>query len=975
MKGQSASTSGAAGYFQNTNAGGKSLVATTSAGADALTVLASGNVGIGTAAPTQKLDVAGNILTSGSLITGGYTMNVGANLAGKVLTSDLNGNATWQTPAGGLSGSGTASRVAKFTAANTLGDSSIFDDGTNVGIGTTGPLMKLEVNSASGGAAIHGKHTAASGVTFGVWGLSNSLDPDASGIRGDGKVGVWGSGVTGVYGTSDATSAKGVHGRATTGSGVTYGGFFESQSSNFARGVFGVATSTVAGIGVHGRAGGGGDTILVFEDRVGVFGESTNGKGVYGRASGVDAPTYGVFGEGGTGVYGTGGTYGVRGQSSSSTGFGGHFNNSNASGKALVATTSAGADALTVLAGGNVGIGIGAPTAKLHIAGTAGVDGIRFPDGTLQTTAAAGGGTASDVNCGAPCVASSEIVDDTITNGDINVSAAISPGKIAGTAAVLGSNTFSGGQIVNVSDGVLTPSGGSGALYAYNTDTSAPGNFGAIVGVYAKSDNGPGVIGEGASGGSFVTTSSIGVAVYGSAPLSSGNSIGGSFSSGSSSGKGILAQAGATSGSTIAGHFFNASTSGIAVFADSFGATGATYGGKFQAASANGFGGWFQNSEAGGNGKALVAADHLGNEALTIKGNGNVGVGTAAPAVKLDVWGADPFSGTFLNGSGPTSGTADLMSTDTAIAADRGPILALGGYRASGGTDPGVFAGIRGAKENAVDGNRDGYLAIYTTQTGVAFAERMRVTSSGNVGIGTATPVSRLTVNSGANTNIGDMGCVGTFGGIAFVNTPGPCTNYNLLGSATTLYLNRPSGGEIRFRENNGDQMIIAAGGNVGIGTTAPTQKLSVNGDANKVGGGSWLVFSDARLKNVAGPFQGGLREVLQLNPVRFRYKDDNALGIGNQKEHIGFVAQEVEKVIPEAVTMGAEGYRSLNNDPILWTMLNAIKEQQGQIASQQAENAALRATVESQQQRVERLERLIEQRLGAQVSKAVSGQ
>ena len=38
--------------------------------------------------------------------------------------------------------------------------------------------------------------------------------------------------------------------------------------------------------------------------------------------------------------------------------------------------------------GGNVGIGITAPTAKLHIGGTAGTDGIRFPDGTLQTTAA-----------------------------------------------------------------------------------------------------------------------------------------------------------------------------------------------------------------------------------------------------------------------------------------------------------------------------------------------------------------------------------------------------------------------------------------------------------------------------------------------------------------------------------------------------------------------------------------------------------
>jgi hypothetical protein len=41
---------------------------------------------------------------------------------------------------------------------------------------------------------------------------------------------------------------------------------------------------------------------------------------------------------------------------------------------------------------GNVGIGTNSPTAKLHVGGTAGTDGIRFPDGTLQTTAAAGVG-------------------------------------------------------------------------------------------------------------------------------------------------------------------------------------------------------------------------------------------------------------------------------------------------------------------------------------------------------------------------------------------------------------------------------------------------------------------------------------------------------------------------------------------------------------------------------------------------------
>jgi hypothetical protein len=56
------------------------------------------------------------------------------------------------------------------------------------------------------------------------------------------------------------------------------------------------------------------------------------------------------------------------------------------------AVNIAGADGLTV--SGSVGVGTTAPTAKLHIAGTSGVDGIRFPDGTLQTTAGSGASAA-----------------------------------------------------------------------------------------------------------------------------------------------------------------------------------------------------------------------------------------------------------------------------------------------------------------------------------------------------------------------------------------------------------------------------------------------------------------------------------------------------------------------------------------------------------------------------------------------------
>jgi hypothetical protein len=129
-----------------------------------------------------------------------------------------------------------------------------------------------------------------------------------------------------------------------------------------------------------------------------------------------------------------------------------------------------------------------------------------------------------------------------------------------------------------------------------------------------------------------------------------------------------------------------------------------------------------------------------------------------------------------------------------------------------------------------------------------------------------------------------------------------------------------------------GYQRVYIMGSRVGIGTTSPNQKLSVNGDASKVGGGSWKTFSDERLKNILNNFEAGLEEILKLQPIKYRYKKDNSINIPDEGVHIGFSAQEVQKVIPEAVNESNEGYLMVDNDPILWAMLNAIKEQQVQI-------------------------------------------
>jgi len=92
------------------------------------------------------------------------------------------------------------------------------------------------------------------------------------------------------------------------------------------------------------------------------------------------------------------------------------------------------------------------------------------------------------------------------------------------------------------------------------------------------------------------------------------------------------------------------------------------------------------------------------------------------------------------------------------------------------------------------------------------------------------------------------------------------------------------------------------------------------------------LNFSDERLKTIKGQFNSGLKAVMQLTPIRYEYLKNNALGLKSEGDHIGFGAQTLQKVIPEAVTQNSSGYLMVNNDPVMWTMLNAIKEQQKEI-------------------------------------------
>lgn len=118
----------------------------------------------------------------------------------------------------------------------------------------------------------------------------------------------------------------------------------------------------------------------------------------------------------------------------------------------------------------------------------------------------------------------------------------------------------------------------------------------------------------------------------------------------------------------------------------------------------------------------------------------------------------------------------------------------------------------------------------------------------------------------------------------------------------------------------------------VGIGTDSPTAKLSVNGSVNKPGGGMWSTFSDKKLKTDISLFTDGLEKVKKITPVRYRY--NGKLGLPNDKNYVGVIAQDIQKIIPysvEKIMLNIDEepseVLSFNSSSLLYLAINAIKE------------------------------------------------
>ncbi len=150
--------------------------------------------------------------------------------------------------------------------------------------------------------------------------------------------------------------------------------------------------------------------------------------------------------------------------------------------------------------------------------------------------------------------------------------------------------------------------------------------------------------------------------------------------------------------------------------------------------------------------------------------------------------------------------------------------------------------------------------------------------------------------------------------------------------------------------------------GSLGLGDDSPDFTLDVVGticqDTDGNGSCDGTVSSDARLKKNVATLTHGLDKVRALRGIEFEWREDvypaSHLGQGKQ---IGFVAQEVEQVLPELVYEDGQHYKMVDYQKVTAVLVEAVKEQQAEIGRLRADVVAQREINERMEARLSALE------------------
>ncbi|MEK9158190.1 MAG: tail fiber domain-containing protein [Patescibacteria group bacterium] len=312
---------------------------------------------------------------------------------------------------------------------------------------------------------------------------------------------------------------------------------------------------------------------------------------------------------------------------------------------------------------------------------------------------------------------------------------------------------------------------------------------------------------------------------------------------------------------------------------------------------------------------------------LHIDNNGNVGIGTTGPTSTLDIQAATATS--LLKSTTGTNASYHAVS-------NTGGSLYMGVESSAGGT---IITGT--TLYSGVLGTSGARALQFATNNAVG----MTILSGGNVGIGTTDPAAKFKVSGAGSDTIST--------GILKVEADGSTRRLEIGVLASTYpYIQAMSAA------SNYDLLLNPfGGGNVGIGTTSAAElPLDVNGDI-EIGTGTTGCVRDADDTTIAGTCSSDIRlktniadigpildRLTQLRPVTFDW-----INGANQTPNYGLIAQEAEMVLPELVASGSDGFLRVHYDTTLSMMLlEGIKELNSRTSFILSETASASMSVDS---------------------------
>jgi hypothetical protein len=260
------------------------------------------------------------------------------------------------------------------------------------------------------------------------------------------------------------------------------------------------------------------------------------------------------------------------------------------------------------------------------------------------------------------------------------------------------------------------------------------------------------------------------------------------------------------------------------------GVTGATSAFGAGTISADSNWGMYFKSTTGAASAEFAFVNAAGSERMRIDTSGNVGIGTDSPSEKLSVHSAIGIRGSNFAGLSYFGSSVNLT---------------------------GVYTGLDSGGGYAINVRDAGYQAFSTSNT-----ERMRIDSSGNVGIGTSTlNGTLLVISQNGNAAPSSSGNMDTGSFLGTVGTGSPALNIGHDADGTwynSAYFNNAGVARIhRWLTGGTERMRITSAGNVGIGTAAPSEKLHVDGNVTITG---TITAPDILKANLDDTLSGGFQ-------------------------------------------------------------------------------------------------------------------